>query len=64
MASTRLESFREWLTPRKRFWTGIGLFAIAIVTPIVSPGTSVTWLIGPASFFFIGGILSGTNGKR
>lgn len=46
-----LENFRAWFTPRKRLWTGIGLFALTIVVPAVSPGTSVSWLIGPAGVF-------------
>lgn len=64
MASKKLEAFREWFTPRKRLWTGLGLFAIAIVVPIVSPGTTITWLIGPASVFLVGGCIPDTNAKR
>lgn len=64
MTSKKLGAFREWFTPRKRLWTGMGLFAIAIVVPIVSPGTTVVWLIGPASVFFFGGLLPATNEKQ
>ena len=60
----RLERIQEWLTPRRRLWAGIGLFAIAFAVPVASPGTSVSWLIGPASVFFVGSFIPVTNGKR
>lgn len=59
-----LENFRAWFTPRKRLWTGIGLFALTIVVPAVSPGTSVSWLIGPAGVFFAGGFMPASSEKR
>ena len=64
MVGKKLEAFREWFTPRKRLWTGIGLFAIAIAVPIVSPGTTAAWLIGPASVFFLGSFIPYTNRRR
>ncbi|WP_426161297.1 hypothetical protein [Pseudomonas sp. PWP3-1] len=64
MPGKKLEAFREWFTPRKRLWAGIGLFAIAIAVPIVSPGTTVTWLIGPAAVFFLGAFIRNTNASR
>ena len=64
MVGKRIEAFREWFTPRKRLWMGLGLFAITIVTPIISPGMTVTWLIGPASVFLIGSLIPDTSGKR
>lgn len=64
MAGEKLGAFREWLTPRRRLWAGIGLFAAAIAVPIFSPGTTVNWLIGPASVFLVGSLIPGTKGKR
>ncbi|MDD0985771.1 hypothetical protein [Pseudomonas shahriarae] len=64
MASKKLEAFREWFTPRKRLWTGVGLLAIAIALPIASPGTTAAWLIGPATVFFLGSFIPDTNKKR
>jgi hypothetical protein len=60
----RLERIREWLTPRRRLWTGIGLFAVTFAVPVVSPGTSISWLVGPASVLFVGSFIPATNGKR
>lgn len=64
MAGKKLEAFREWFTPRRKLWTAIGLFAIVFVVPIVFPGTSVTWLVGPASVFLVGCFIPDTNRKR
>ncbi|MFY0752430.1 hypothetical protein [Pseudomonas sp. NFX5] len=64
MAGKKLEAFREWFTPRKRLWAGIGLFAIAIAVPFFSPGTTTAWLIGPATVFFLGSFIPDTNGRR
>lgn len=64
MVGKKLEAFRVWFTPRKRLWKGVGLFAIAIAVPIVSPGTTAAWLIGPATVFFLGSFIPDTNGKR
>jgi len=64
MASKKLEAFREWFTPRRKLWTAIGMFASAIVVPILSPGTTVTWLVGPASIFLVGSFIPDTNKKR
>lgn len=64
MTGKKLEAFGEWFTPRKRLWAGIGLFAIAIAVPIVSPGTTAAWLIGPATVFFLGSFIPDTNAKR
>lgn len=64
MAGKKLKAFRDWLTPRKRLWAGIGLFATAIAVPIVSPGTTAAWLIGPAAVFFLGSFIPNTNGRR
>lgn len=60
----RLENFREWLTPRRRLWIGIGLFAISIIVPMMSPGTNVSFLVGPACIFFLGAVMPVSNGKR
>lgn len=60
----RLERFRAWFTPRKRFWTGIALYALTIVVPAVSPGTSVSWLVGPAVIFFMGSFMPASSAKR
>ncbi|MGE8058526.1 hypothetical protein [Pseudomonas sp. NPDC089547] len=60
----RLEAVREWMTPRRRFWAGVTLYAASIVVPVVSPGTSVGWLIGPASVFIVGSFMSVANGNR
>lgn len=60
----KLEKFREWLTPRRRLWAGIGLFALTIIVPAVSPGTSVGWLIGPASVFIVGSFMPMSSPKR
>ena len=64
MPGKKLEAFREWFTLRKRLWTGVGLFATAIVVPIVSPGMTAAWLIGPATVFFLGSFIPDTNKKR
>jgi len=64
MDGKKLEGLREWFTPRKRLWSGIVLFAIAIAVPIVRPGMTVTWLIGPATVLFLGGFICDTNRKR
>lgn len=64
MASKKLEAFREWFTPGRNLWAAIDLFAIAIVVPLVFPGTSVTWLIGPASVFLMSWLIPGTKAKR
>lgn len=64
MPGKKLEAFREWFTPRKRLCTGVGLFATAIVVPIVSPGMTAAWLIGPATVFFLGSFIPDTNKKR
>lgn len=64
MAGKKPEAFREWLTPRRRLWSGIGLFAIAIAVAIASPGTTVAWLIGPATVFFLGAFIPDAGGKR
>lgn len=60
----RLEKFREGLTPRRRLWTGIGLFALTIIVPAVSPGTSVSWPVGPAGVFFASSLMPGSSAKR
>lgn len=59
----RLQQLREWLTPRRRLWMGIALITVTIAVPIVSPGTTVSWLIGPASVFFVGAFMPPTNQK-
>ena len=64
MAGKKLEEFRQWFTPRKRLWTGIGLFAMALAIPMVSPGMTVAWLIGAATVFFLGGLIPDTNRRR
>ncbi len=64
MPGKKLEAFREWFSPRKRLWAGAGLFAVAIVVPIASPGSTATWLIGPASVFLVGSFIPDTNAKR
>lgn len=64
MVGKKLEAFREWFTPRRRLWSGIGLFAIAIAVAIASPGVTVAWLIGPATVFFLGGFIPDTKGRR
>jgi hypothetical protein len=64
MVGKKLEALREWLTPRRRRWAGIVLFATAIAVPMVSPGTTVIWLIGPASVFFLGSFIPDINAKR
>lgn len=64
MVGKKLEGFREWFTPRKRLWSGIVLFAIVIAVPIVRPGMTVAWLIGPATVFFLGSFIADTNRKR
>lgn len=64
MASRKLEAFREWFTPSRKLWTAVGLFAVAIVVPILSPGTTVTWLVGPASVFLVGWLIPDTKPKR
>lgn len=61
--SKRLEQLQQWLTPRRRLWMGIALIAVTIAVPILSPGTTVSWLIGPASVFFVGAFMPATNGK-
>lgn len=53
----RLEKVREWLTPRRRIWAGVGLLAAFFLIPAVSSGTTVDWLIGPAAVFLIGGLM-------
>lgn len=53
----RLEKFRAWLTPRRRFWTGIGMYALVIVVPMISPGTSLSFLVGPACIIFLSGFM-------
>lgn len=60
----RLERFREWLTPRRRLWAGIGLFAITIIVPVVSPGTSISWLVGPACVLLVGSFMPASSTKR
>lgn len=64
MAGKKIEALREWFTPRRKLWTAVGLFAIAIVVPLVFPGTSVTWLVGPASVFLVGWLIPDTKAKR
>ena len=64
MASRKLEVFREWFTPRRKLWTAIGLFAIALIVPMVSPGTNLNWLVGPASIFLGGWLIPDTKEKR
>lgn len=59
-----LERIRGWLTPRRRFWIGAGLFAMTIVVPVMSPGTSVSFLLGPASVFLVGAFMPVANGKQ
>lgn len=60
----RLERIREWLTPRTRLWAGIALYAVTFAVPLISPGTSVSWLIGPASVLFVGSFIPATGKKR
>jgi len=60
----RLEKLREWLTPRRRLWTGIGLYAATIIVPTVSPGVNVSWLIGPAAVLLVGSFLPTGIRKR
>lgn len=52
----RLDKVREWFTPRRRIWAGVALLAAYFMIPTVSPGTTVSWLIGPAAVFLMGGI--------
>ena len=60
----RLDAMREWLTPRRRLWAGIGLFAVTLVVPAISPGTSVSWLVGPACVFFVSSFMPVSSAKR
>lgn len=59
----RLEAFREWLTPRKRFWSGLGLFVFVIVVTTKYPESGLTWLIGPAAVLITGSFM-GTQSKK
>lgn len=49
----RLEVVREWLTPRRRFWVGMGLFAIMLIIPMVRPGTNMVFLLAPAMMLLL-----------
>lgn len=60
----RLEEFREWLTPRRRLWIGIGLFALVMMVPMVRPGTSMAFLIAPAVIFLLSAFGLWSNDKR
>lgn len=60
----RLEKVREWLTPRRRIWAGVGLLVAYFLIPAVSPGATVDWLIGPAAVFLIGGIMPESTSKQ
>ncbi len=60
----RLEKFRTWFTPRRRLWTGIGMYALLIVVPIISPGTSLSFLVGPACIIFISSFMYRPTRKR
>lgn len=64
MAGKKIEALREWFTPRRRLWSGIVMFTIAIAVAIASPGTTVAWLVGPATVFFLGGFIPDKKGSR
>jgi len=59
-----LERIRAWLTPQRRFWSGMALFTVTVIVPVVSPGTSVSWLIGPAAVLIVGSLMTVPNGKQ
>jgi hypothetical protein len=60
----RLQRYRAWLTPRRQFWMGVGLLATVFAVPMISPGTNVSFLVGPASVFIVGALMSAPNAKR
>lgn len=60
----RLEEFREWLTPRKRLWSGLGLFAFVIVVSAKYPESGLTWLIGPAAVLITGSFMGAPSKRR
>ncbi|MFA5981085.1 MULTISPECIES: hypothetical protein [Pseudomonas] len=51
MAGKKLEAFREWFTPRRRFWAGIGFFVTGAFGPLFYPSLNGYWgcLIGPGA---------------
>ena len=60
----RLEEFREWLTPRKRLGSGMGLFAFVIVVTAKYPESHLTWLIGPAAVLITGSFMRAPSKRR
>ena len=60
----RLEKFREWLTPRRRLWIGIGLFVLIVVVPMVRPGTNMIFLVAPAVMILLSAFGLWSNDKR
>lgn len=60
----RLEKFRTWFTPRRRLWTGIGMYALVIVVPMLSPGTSLSFLVGPACLIFLSSFMYRPASRR
>jgi hypothetical protein len=60
----RLEKFREWFTPRRRLWIGIGVFALIVVVPMVRPGTNMIFLVTPAVMILLSTFGLGSNDKR
>ncbi|WP_339231162.1 hypothetical protein MHH62_14170 [Pseudomonas sp. FSL L8-0168] len=52
MAGKRLEAFREWLTPRKRFWVGVAFLVIGAFGPLFYPGLNGYW-----GFFIAPGVI-------
>jgi hypothetical protein len=42
----------------------MALFTVTVIVPVVSPGTSVSWLIGPAAVLIVGSLMTVPNGKQ
>jgi len=53
MAGKKLESFREWFTPRKRLWAGLALLVTATFGPLFYPSFNGYWgiFIAPGIMF-------------
>lgn len=53
MPGKKLEAFRKWFTPRRRFWAGIGCYVIAVFGPLFYPGLNGYWgcVMAPGTIF-------------
>jgi hypothetical protein len=66
MVGKKFEAFREWFTPRKRFWTGLTLIFTSVVGPLFYPSFNGYWgfILGPGLLLFCSTLNLDAHDKR